>query len=62
VQFSVILVDGATEAYDGTFKGERNGGLEITRDDKNEPIVRLEPGSWLRIDAEPRAVFGRWSS
>jgi hypothetical protein len=56
------LVDGATEAYDGTFKGERNGGLEITRDDKNEPIVRLEPGSWLRIDAEPRAVFGRWSS
>jgi hypothetical protein len=59
MQFSVILVDGATKSYDGTFKGEGNGGLEITRDDKNEPIVRLEPGSWLRIDAEPRPVFGR---
>jgi hypothetical protein len=34
MQFSVILVDGATKSYDGTFKGEGNGGLEITRDDK----------------------------
>jgi hypothetical protein len=49
VKFNVILVDGATEAYDGTFKGERNGGLEIVRDDKNEPIVRREAGEWLRM-------------
>jgi hypothetical protein len=58
MQFSVILKDGAAEAYDGTFKGEADGGLEITPDDKNE-IVRLEPGSWLRIDAEPRPFFAR---